>query len=123
MDLGQISKGKNIDLIQNDQSVGHIPLTVLNNIVNQNSNIDELKIQTSVTTKPATSLNEKKRYNKELITLMKEGVEIDDLRFSQQHITTRGHIAIIPNSGILYGLAVNNNETKYYQDYLMKSVS
>jgi hypothetical protein len=43
MDLGHISKGKNIDLIQNDQSVGHIPLTVLNNIVNQNSNIDELK--------------------------------------------------------------------------------
>jgi hypothetical protein len=54
---------------------------------------------------------------------MKKNNKTENLQPIQKKILTRANIAFINNYSRLYGLAVNDNDTKHYTDYKMKSIA
>ena len=54
---------------------------------------------------------------------MKKNNKTETLKPIQKKILTRANIAFINNYSRLYGLAVNDNDTKHYTDYKMKSIA
>jgi phosphoribosylformylglycinamidine (FGAM) synthase-like enzyme len=123
MELGRLRKEFNIDLYHKNKVVGHIPISILTRLVNQNPNRSEIKIQTSIPSALESKLKEKNRFNDALIRLMKKNNKTETLQPIQKKIIKRANIAFIKNYSRLYGLAVNDNDTKYYTDYKMKSIA
>ena len=123
LELGQLRKEFNIDLYHKNKVVGHIPISILTRLVNQNPNRSEIKIQTSIPSALESKLKEKKRFNDALIRLMKKNNKTETLKPIQKKILTRANIAFINNYSRLYGLAVNDNDTNHYTDYKMKSIA
>jgi len=123
MELGRLRKEFNIDLYHKNKVVGHIPISILTRLVNQNPNRSEIKIQTSIPSAHESKLKEKNQFNDALIRLMKKNNKTETLQPIQKKILKRANIAFIKNYSRLYGLAVNDNDTKHYTDYKMKSIA
>jgi len=123
IELGRLRKEFNIDLYHKNKVVGHIPISILTRLVNLNTNWSEIKIQTSISSALESKLKEKKRFNDVLITLVKKNKKTEILQPIQKKIIARANIAFIKHYSRLYGLAVNDNDTKYYTDYKMKSIA
>ncbi len=123
MELGRLRKEFNIDIYHKNKVVGHIPISILTRLVNQNTNQGEIKIQTFIPSALESKLKEKKRFNNALISLMKKDNKTEILQPIQKKILTRENLAFIQHHRRLYGLAVNDNDTKHYTDYKMKSIA
>ncbi len=123
LDIGRITKENNINIVHKNKIAGHIPTSILTRMVSQHKRFDEIKIQTSIPSAIESKLKEKKRYNNELISLMKNTIKTKPFHAIQKKIRKRGNIAFFKQSDRLYGLAVNNNETNHYKDFKMKSVA
>ena len=59
LELGGLRKEFNIDLYHKNKVVGHIPISILTRLVNQNPNRSEIKIQTSIPSALESKLKEK----------------------------------------------------------------
>ncbi len=108
--VGVLQREQSINIVDGEKSKGHIPMQLLQIMVNQDRSMDEIKMQLELPQYDAPSLKDKKLFNKELKALLADGQKENQL-------------SIISKKRMTVGYATHSNDYIKYGDYEMGAIA
>lgn len=108
--VGAMIRESAVNIVDRENSIGHLPLQLLRMMANQDRSTDEIKMQLKTPQYEIPAIKEKKSYHNELKALLAD-------------IPKGSAVSIIAKRSESYGYATHTNDYIQYEDYEMGAIA